>query len=219
MEKDQPVNTITVTGTGTAEAVPDQLALSLALECRRDNVAAAYEGLGAAVRAVTSSLRGNGVQDQDISTAGINVRAEVTWREGQGQIVTGYLAVSALDVRLRMPDAAHVISDAVTAGGNDVRLNGMVPGFADETVIVAEARKNAWLDAQAAATQLAGLAGASLGKAESVQEHPPPQNIVPLSGIRRAAAVESVPVEAGTTAASCTLTITWSLSYPDTTAA
>lgn len=216
MEKDHAINTITVTGTGTAGAVPDQLNLSLALECRRDNVASAYEALGNAVRAVTGSLKGNGVPDPDISTAGINVRAEVTWQEGKGQVVTGYLATSALEVRLRMPDASQIISDAVGAGGDDVRLNGMVPGFADEAAVAAAARANAWKDAEAAATQLARLAGAVLGKAESVSEHPPSQGIVPLSGIRRAAALESVPVEAGTAQVSCALTITWSISYPDT---
>ncbi|MEE2521861.1 SIMPL domain-containing protein [Pseudarthrobacter sp. J75] len=211
MEK---TNTVTVTGTGTAEAVPELLTLSLAVESRRQDVAAAYEGLGSAVRAVTGRLRSDGVPDRNISTTGINVRADVTWREGEGQVVTGYVASSALGVRLGMPDASQVIAHAVEAGGNDVRLNGMVPGFADEAAVMAQAREKAWHDAEAAATQLASLAGATLGRVEAVAEHPPSGNVVPMSGVRRAAAVESVPVEAGTTAASCALTVTWQLAYP-----
>ena len=83
---------ISVTGTGSAEAVPDLLTLSIGVECRRDTVAEAYGEAGTRSAAITAELRQHGVAGADISTSGLNVRAELNWQEGRGQIVTGYLA-------------------------------------------------------------------------------------------------------------------------------
>ena len=86
--------TITVTGSGTAEAVPDLLTVSIGVECRREDVGAAYAAAGRASAGISAALREHGVGDPDISTSGLNVRADVVWKEGQGQTVAGYVASS-----------------------------------------------------------------------------------------------------------------------------
>src|SRR3954447_5614655 len=92
---------ISVTGTGSAEAVPDLLTLSIGVECRRKSVAEAYGDAGTRSAAITLELRQHGVASADISTSGLNVRADVNWQEGRGQTITGYLASSTLTVRIR----------------------------------------------------------------------------------------------------------------------
>src|SRR6476620_3046677 len=106
MAGDISIRTITVTGTGTAEAPPDLLTVSVGVECRRDSVGAAYADAGTTSARVSSVLRRHGVADSDIRTSGLNVRPELVWRDGGGQQVTGYVTSSVLTVRLRQVGAA-----------------------------------------------------------------------------------------------------------------
>jgi uncharacterized protein YggE len=204
--------TVTVTGFGTAEAAPDLLTLAIGVECRRDSAGDAYAAAGEASTAVTAALRSRGVENRDIRTSGLNVRADVVWQEGRGQQVAGYVASSMLSVRLRDPAAGSgVIAAAMEAGGNDVRLDGVQLGFADAAAVMALAREAAWTDARAAAAQLAGLAGAELGDVVSVRQHPVPSAPVPVGGMQRAFAADAVTVEAGESSVSTSVTVEWEL--------
>jgi uncharacterized protein YggE len=204
--------TVTVTGTGTAEAVPDQLAISVGVECRRENAGEAFTAAGAASAAVATALRGHGVDHRDISSSGLNVRADVIWQEGQGQKVTGYVASSVLSVRLRnVAAAAESIAAAVEAGGNDVRLDGLQLGFTDAAAVTASAREAAWQDAASSAAQFAALAKAELGDVVTVSEHPASSAPVPVAKMERAFASDGVAVEAGSAAVSVTITVQWEL--------
>jgi uncharacterized protein len=204
--------TVTVTGTGSADAAPDLMVVSIGVECRADSVEAAYSRAGTSSEAVASAFRRHGVEGADIRTVGLNVRADVAWREGEGQRVTGYVAASTLTVRLRAPGSASAaISEAVEAGGNDVRLNGLELTFSDDAAVRARAREAAWLDAASTARQHAGLASAQLGRVLSVADNVPAQGPVPLGRIQRAASVESVAVETGDSTVNASVTVVWEL--------
>jgi uncharacterized protein YggE len=204
--------TITVTGTGTAEARPDLLTISVGVECRRENVGAAYAEAGNASAAVSGALRHHGVANADIRTSGLNVRADLVWREGEGQRVAAYIASSVLTVRLRdVAAASAAISAVVDAGGNDVRLNGLDLGFSDEAAVKARAREAAWQDAHASAEQFASLASARLGAVVSVTEHSDAQGPVPLARIQRAVSTEALSVEAGQTSVGAAVNVVWEL--------
>lgn len=203
---------IAVTGAGIAEAVPDLLTLSIGVECRRPAVDAAYQDAARAAAAVTGILRDHGVADADITTAGMNVRAEVSWQEGRGQLVTGYLASSVLSVRLRdVAASAGLIAPAVAAGGDDVRLNGLELGFANSGDVEARAREAAWNDARVRAGHFAALAGARLGKVLSVAQHSAAAPPLPLAGLQRAVASEPLGVEAGSASVSTAVDVVWEL--------
>jgi uncharacterized protein YggE len=203
---------ISVSGTGTAEAAPDLLTISVGVECRRDNVGAAYAEAGKASAAVSSVLRQHGVSNADIRTSGLNVRADLVWQEGEGQKVAGYVASSVLTVRLReVAGASAAISAVVDAGGNDVRLNGLELGFSDEAAVKARAREAAWQDALGSAEQYASLASARLGTVVSITEEAGGQAPVPLARIERAVATDSLSVEAGETSVGAAVTVVWEL--------
>lgn len=204
--------TVTVTGTGSADAAPDLMVVSIGVECRAESVEDAYSRAGASSEAVASAFRRHGVEGADIRTAALNVRADVTWREGEGQRVTGYVAASTLTVRLRAPGSASAaISEAVGAGGNDVRLNGLELTFSDDAAVRARAREAAWLDATSTARQYARLASARLGRVLSVVDNIPVQGPVPVTGIQRAASVEPLAVEAGDSTVAVAITVVWEL--------
>jgi len=203
---------ISVTGSGSAESAPDLLTLSVGVECRRPGAEAAYQDAARASSAITAALRERGVADADITTAGLNVRAEVSWPEGGGQLVTGYLASSTLSVRLRdLGASGAVIAATVTAGGDDVRLNGLELGFADPAAVHARARETAWLEARTAAGQIAALAGARLGSVLSVTEQSGTAGAIPLAGIQRAVAAAPLTVEAGSTSITAAVGVVWEL--------
>jgi uncharacterized protein YggE len=209
---DASVGTVSVTGTGSAEAAPDLMVVSIGVECRADSVAAAWQRAGSSSDAVTSTFRRHGVAGADIRTTALNVRADLVWREGEGQSVTGYVATSTLTVRLRTPGSASaVISDAVEAGGNDVRLNGLELTFADDAEVRARAREAAWLDALRSAEQFARLASARLGRVLSIMDTVTPQAPVPLPRMQRASSVEALAVEAGETAVDMGIRVVWEL--------
>lgn len=203
---------VSVTGTGTAEAAPDLMVVSVGVECRADSVENAFARAGTGSSAVTAAFRQHGVADSDMRTTGLNVRADLVWREGEGQRVTGYVAASTLTVRLRvLGTASAAISEAVQAGGNDARLNGVELAFSDDADVRARAREAAWLDALSSARQYARLASARLGRVLSVADIPAVQGPIPLARIQRAAAVESPSVEAGESAVAAAITVEWEL--------
>ena len=136
----------------------------------------------------------------------------MNWQEGRGQIVSGYLASSMLSVRIRdAGGSSEVIAAAVAAGGNDVRLNGLELGFADPAAVTARAREAAWQDALATAGHFASLAGTSLGKVVSLTQQSGYPAPIPVAKMQRAAAVDSLSVEAGESSVSATVGVVWEL--------
>ena len=204
--------TMTVTGTGSASATPDTVTLTLGVETRRETAERAYSDAGAAATAVAAALRSEGVLEADLRTSGLNLRADSVWAEGQGQKVTGYVATATLHVGLRSPSSAPaVIASAVAAGGDAIRINGLEQGFADASGLIASAQEAAWSDALAKAQRYARLAGAELGGVISVSEQAPAGAPVPVGGLVRAYAAETLPVEAGTSSVSASVRVEWDL--------
>lgn len=204
--------TITVTGTGWAEAAPDLMLVSVGVECRAASVAEAYAAAGTRLAAATSVLRGCGVAPDDIRSAGLAVRADLAWRDGEGQRLVGYVASSSVTVRLRdLGTASATVSEAVLAAGDDVRLNSLQLVLSDDSPVRARARDAAWQDALSSAGQYAALASAALGRVLAVTEPRPAAGPVPLAGIQRASATEGPSVEPGVSRVEARVDVTWEL--------
>ncbi|ABM07062.1 SIMPL domain-containing protein [Paenarthrobacter aurescens] len=205
--------TITVTGTASAKAVPDLVTLTLGIETRRDSAAKAYDDAGKAANAVAAAVRGSGISDVDLRTSGLNLRADLVWVEGQGQKVTAYVASTNLQVGIRsQADAPGAIAAAVAAGGDDIRINGIEQGFADNSSVTAQAQEAAWQDAVARAEQYASLASARLGQVVSISQEPLHGAPIPLGGMVRASfTAEAMPVEAGESSVTASVKVEWEL--------
>ena len=207
--------TITVTGTASAKAVPDLVTLTLGVETRRDTASKAYDDAGKAAAAVATSLRAAGVQDADLRTSGLNLRADLVWVEGQGQKVAAYVASTNVHVGIRShTEAPATIAAAVAAGGDDIRINGIEQRFADASQVTRQAQEAAWQDALQRAEQYASLASARLGSVVSISQQPLPGSPIPMGGLVRAAAVEALPLEAGESSVAASVTVEWELLKP-----
>ena len=206
--------TVTVTGTGWAEAAPDLMLVSIGVECRAASVDQAYAAASEGLQEVGAVLRRRGVASADIRSAGLAVRADLAWRDGEGQKLVGYVAAGSLSVRLRdLAAAAAIISAAVGAAGDTVRLNNLQLVLSDDSALRAEAREAAWQDALRSAGQYAALASGRLGRVLSVDESRPVPGPVPLAGLQRASATEGPAIEPGVNRVEAGVTVSWELAY------
>ncbi|MEU6828183.1 SIMPL domain-containing protein [Nocardia beijingensis] len=217
---DSSAGTVTTFGHGTTRAVPDLMRVTISVESRASKVALAYSRAGEQVAAVARSLRSHGVHSADIATSGLSVQTETVWTEGQGNRITGYLASTSLTVALRDigdadPGPGTIIADCVEAGGDDVRLGGLVLAFADQESLLTRARDAAWDDAVAKAEQYARRAGRSLGEVIEITEDttaaPPVPRAQSLSAPMEAYRAVAVPVERGESEIYADLRVTWRL--------
>ncbi|MEV6276207.1 SIMPL domain-containing protein [Nocardia sp. NPDC051832] len=217
-EADAVAGTVTTYGAGTAGAAPDLMRVTITVEAKASKVALAYGEAGERVTAITDSLRGDGVSSADIATTGLSVRTETEWTEGKGQRITGYVASTDLTVSLREigehadPSPADVIAHCVEAGGDEVRLNGLTLGFADEESLLGRARDAAWDNALAKAEQYAARAGGTVGPVLVITEDTGSR---PRIGARAKAGMiaemASMPVELGESEISASVRVTWQL--------
>ncbi len=187
---------IAVTGTGTVTVTPDIAQLHLGVEARGATVAEVRQAAAVAQEAVRASLKRNGIADRDIQTQGLSIHPEYGSRPiptptpaspraagGGGvspsnepgfsgePVIAGYVMTNTVSVKVRNLDAvSKVIDEAVAAGGDVVRLNGIAFGVDEPERHAAEARELAVRDARQRAEALAKLAGVDLGRPRSVNE-------------------------------------------------
>jgi uncharacterized protein len=201
-------DTVTVSGTGSASGVPDELHLHLDVSTQADSVAVALEAANAAMSQVHTVLRDHGVAD--LSTDGLSVYP----RYGDDGAVTGHQVTESAAARLRDLDrAGETISAACGAGGDAVRVSELSLGFSDDSELLAEARAAAVADARLRASQYAAAAGRPLGAVLTIREGDGDAGPVPLpkAMARDGYASSPVPIAAGSRQVSATVTVTYVL--------
>jgi uncharacterized protein len=196
--------TITVTGTGTAEAIPDVVIATFGSELRAASVSEALDGAVRSMAEVIARLRAGGVGDLDLSTGSASIWSMA---DEQGPGMT-YTATQRLTARLRnVATAGALVGEAVAAGGDSVRLHGLSFSVTDTRRADEWARVQAWLDARAKAGQLATLARRTLGQVIRIRENGPDH-----PGPMQHAALDSavaVPLEPGTEIVRVAIEVEW----------
>jgi uncharacterized protein YggE len=204
--------TISVVGQGRAEGPPDVCRVSLVATALRSSVAAALADSEQATRRVREALVAGGVAAGDAATSTVTVRAEEDYSGQRGPRLLGYRAEHALDVVLRDLDAAgRLLGDAVAAGGEALRLQGVSFAVEDDTALREQARAAAWADALRAGEQLAQLAGSSLGAVRSIDEGGGPGGGPPRPMAMRAMGAAEVGLEPGGVGVRVALAVVWEL--------
>ena len=210
-DAERDARSVTVSGAGTASAVPDVATLRFSSVSRDETAASAMEANARRATAMREALRHAGVDARDMKSTGLSLNAyyESSSFRGGGEKVAGYEARNALMVRLRDVDAVgDVIDAAVRAGANG--LDSLQFGFQDEAGLREAARVDAVRDAEAAAGLLADAAGARLGRVLMIEEHGGgigPRADMMVMETRSAA----TPIEAGEQAVTASVRITYAL--------
>ena len=151
--------TITVTGTGSVETVPDRATVSFTVTTNADTAKAAMAANGTAADKVAAALK----PAAKLQTSGIGLNPRF---DDAGQKVLGYTASTTLTADAELAKVGGLIDAAVAAGANGI--SG--PSFtrSDTDALYRDALKDALGDAKAKAQALAAGSGLTLGEIKAV---------------------------------------------------
>ena len=177
------------------------------VETARDRAAASAD-------AVIKSLKSNGIDQKDIKTTNFSIQPQYDYKNNSEPKITGYIVTNTVEAKVRKLDNfSKIIDDAVKAGGNDARLQGIRFGIEDNEKLIDQAREAAMKDAKKKADQLAKLGGVSLGAPIAISETQATQPPAALAAMQdRIAAGNAVtPIEPGTGKVSVQISVRWAL--------
>ena len=193
------MRTLTVTGHGSASAVPDSTLVRLAAVHRGNTLAEALSGAESARSAAVAAAG-----DLVVSTLNLSV-----WpaHDPQGR-PAGFEARHSLSVATSSLEEANdlltILADEV---GDRLTVEGVQLAVSDPTAALGQAREAAFADARATAEHLAALADAALDVVQAVAE-----GSAPLGPSGRELAMKAdVGLQPGETTLSAAVTVTWSL--------
>lgn len=203
-----PTGTVTVVGEGHAAGSPDVFVLEIAVSVMRPTVAKGVEEAGRVAQMVLAALRGQGIPADSIRTSGFQITPEQD-RNATRRTFLGYRARNAITARTGDVAAAGRILDSIADLGSEVAVLGIRFELRDQAKLQKRARKQAWADAKAKATQLAALAGIELGSATRISEsiaHRPRAEGVPSA---MAVLEDITPIEPGQLTVDVALEVTF----------
>lgn len=200
---------VTVSGTSTIKAAPDEAVVSLGVQTQANTAQGALSQNAEHMTAVFAALNGQGISKDDIATTDVSLYPTY----GQNGIeITGYQASNQIDVTVHdMTKVGTIIDAAVGAGAN--LSNGITFKLSDESHGVDQALAAAVADARSKADALATAGDAQLGQVVTIQEtsasSTPP--IFYDKAFASAGAAVPTPVSPPTIETQVSVTVTWAL--------
>jgi uncharacterized protein YggE len=209
---DPAADGVLVSGLGKVSGTPDVLRVQLGVEVRRADVSAALADANEIQNRVRAAARRDGVDPKDMQTADVSLYPSYT---NKG-VPNGYTVNQSLTLKLRnLAKAGKTIGDAVVAGGNAARLQGVSFALEDNTALLQQARDAAYHDARVKAERYAELSGRSLNQVELISEQVPQsqQPIAYADSLSAAPMMKSsdVPIDPGQSQVSVAVTVRWSM--------
>ena len=159
---------VVVTGSGEIAVVPDLAIISLGVRHEADTAQEAMSQVSADMSSIMTTLSGEGIADQDIQTA----RIQIQTIHHDGRRVQ-FNASNQVTVRVRdLSGLGRILGQMIADGANEVGgwSSGVRFDVSDRAPFQAEARKAAVQDAMAKAKELAEAAGVTLGAIKKISE-------------------------------------------------
>lgn len=204
--------TLSVSGSGTVGAQPDQVVVRLGVESMAETAEAALSENSERMQAVIDALREAGVPEEEVQTQTVQLRpqyASLEQEPGQPRQreLLGYMAANVVRVSSEDLDGIGELLDAATQAGAN-RIEGINFEVTNPDEVLSQARELAWENAQQKAEQLASLSGAELGDVLSISE----STRGPQPVYARAEEMEAaVPIQPGTEEIRVELQVVWGL--------
>ena len=194
-------DTVSVTGTGSVDAVPDRAEVSAGVETRAATAKAALTANGAAMQNVIAALRANG--GKDVTTQTVSLSSAY----GDNGQANGFVASNVASAETSLDRAGALIDSAVAAGANTIY--GPSLSRSDADALYRQALAKAIDDAKARAEILAKSAGRSLGQVTAIAES---GSAAPVPYAAKAsAAQDSTPVVSGSEETTASVSVTFEL--------
>ena len=201
--------TVTVTGSGTVQGVPDTINFQIGVHTVSATATAALDQNTAKVYALEAALRRDGVTNKEMQTANLNIY-ENTDNNGN---VTGFSVDDSLNITMHNTKRAGAAIDAAAhAVGNGVVLNGVSFSITNQSKLLAGARERAMKNAHLAASELANAGGTRVTTILRVtdQENQGSNFPYPLA-TGQSSFKAAVPIQAGTQPITVQVTVVYSM--------
>jgi uncharacterized protein YggE len=159
---------LSVTGTGSVNVVPDVVTVSLGVQTVSSNIAQAVADNNRRAGQVQQAAREAGVADADIQTVYFYVTPQQQYdTSGNPTGIVTYWVDNTINVTLRQTDKlGELLQAAIDAGANSVQSVSF--SVDDPSQAEDQARQEAMDDARGRAEMLATAAGATLGEPISI---------------------------------------------------
>jgi uncharacterized protein len=188
-------NTVTASGAGTTQAVPDTAEMSFGVTTTSANAKTALDEASRTAERIASAVKKQGIAGEDIQTQDVSVYPQTTDQNGK-QVITGYQA--SLNVRVKVRDISklgEVISAANAAGANNI--SGPTFTIDDPAPVRAKAIDEAVADARKSAEAMAKAAGKSVGAVLSMSSSDAGTVPMAFRAADAAGSAKTVPIEPG----------------------
>ena len=208
-----PQRTLSVTGTGTVNMIPDIAYINIGVHTEKPAAADAVAENNTQTQQVMDALKAAGVDVKDIQTSNFSIYQNTQFDPQTNQkIGTTYVVDNTVNVTVRKLDKLGDLLDAtVSAGANSV--NSIQFDVFDKTKALKQARDLAVKDAQTQAQELSATAGISLGDVQTISFYNnvpgPVMDTFGKGGGGGGVAAASVPIQSG----QMILTATVNMSY------
>ena len=233
-EQDRRVGGVTVVGEGRASAVPDSARVLVGVGVTSPDVGAAFGEANDVMADVLDALREQGVADEHLRTRELSVSERRDDRppapppddppparppdepiappgDANEPEVIAYTVANQVEVTIRELDrAGEIISAAVDVGGPAIRIQRFSLAVDDDAMLLDDARRAAFADAERRAAQYAELAGRDLGEVIAISEVIGSPGPVPVPEIAHDGRV-AAPIEPGQQEAVVRIQTTWAL--------
>jgi len=197
---------ITVTGSGTVSAVPNQAAFTFGVSAQGSTAADALATDSSRMQKLIAALRGFGIASDSLQTSSVSLSPRM---DDSGNTVVGYSASNSVTVTVKSIDRAGPLVDAaVVAGANQV--DGPNLTVSDQSALYKKALAGAVADAREKAQALAAASGLHVGAVTSVEEQTGASGPIGYDQVKLAA--PSTPIEAGSQQITATVTVVFDAS-------
>lgn len=212
------VPTLSANGEGIAYATPDIAVVSIGVTTRGATAAEALSANSADLAKVIESIRGEGVEDKDIGTSGLNIhpvyeKPAKDAPQTEAPKIIGYNVSNEVRVTIRdLESSGSILDKVVSAGAN--QMNGISFDNADRSVSQDDAIKAAIADAKRKGEIMAEAAGVKLKRIVNIQANAGGGAMPQMyARVAMAADASAVPVMPGQQQIMGNATIIWEIEH------
>jgi hypothetical protein len=208
-----PQRTISVTGSGQANLVPDIAYIYIGVHTEKPTASEAVSENNSQTEKMIKALRDFGIDAKDIRTTNFSIWPQDKYNPSTG-LPTGektYVVDNTVYVTVRdLDELGDLLDTVVTAGANTI--NSIQFDVADKSEALKTARAEAVKNAKAQAQELADAAGVKLGEVQSIGFYDSsPSPVFDGKGGGAATEAAAVPIQPGQLTFTVTVNITYAL--------
>ena len=202
-----PTGGITVSGTATSRAVPDQATFSFGVQTEGASAKAALDANSTRMALVIAALKRAGIAEKDLQTQDVSVMP----RQNETGQISGYYANNSVQALVRKLEGAGAVVDAAVGAGAN-QSSGPSFDQSGRDAVYRSALRAAVADARTKAQALAAESNASLGRVTRIVEGFAAEPVPMYDRAVAQSAKAETPVEPGTQEVQATVTVTFELS-------